>query len=154
MKKILLVFAGTLFLSSIHAQKITSDNVPLAVTTAFKSKFSIAEKTTWEMDYENFQADFTVGKSEFSSKFDKEGKWLETETYLKASELPKIVKDALSKKYGELSAYKIESPMKVEKEKATTYAMDIIKGENTYELVFDEAGELLEDDVKTSNKKD
>lgn len=154
MKKILLVFTATIFVSSVLAQKIATENVPSAVTTAFKAKFSIAEKTTWEMDYDKYQADFTVGKSEFSSKFDKEGKWLETETYLKASELPKVIKDALSTKYGELSAYKIEAPMKVEREKSTLYAMDIIKGENTYELVFDDAGELLEDDVKTANKKD
>ena len=152
MKKILLVFASAFFVTSIQAQKIASENVPSVVIAAFKTKFSIAEKTTWEMDYDNYQADFTVGKSEFSSKFDKEGKWLETETYLKASELPKSVKDALSKKYGELSAYKVEAPMKVEKEKSTTYAMEIIKGENTYELVFDESGELLEDDIKTTKK--
>lgn len=153
MKKTLLVFTAALFFSSVQAQKISSDNVPVPVITAFKAKFSIAEKTTWEMDYDKYQADFTVGKAQFSTKFDKDGKWLETETYLKASELPKIIKDALSTKYGELSAYQIEAPMKVEKEKSITYVMEIIKGETTYELVFDDAGELLEEDLKPANKK-
>lgn len=152
MKKIFILFTAVLFTCNVLAQKISSDNVPVAVVTAFKAKFSIAEKTTWEMDYDNYQADFIVGKSEFSAKFDKEGKWLETATYLKISELPKAIKDALSKKYGELSAFKVESPIKVESEKSTVYAMDIIKGESAYELVYDEAGELLEDDVKATKK--
>lgn len=148
MKKVLFLIASVVCSSSITAQKISSENVPAAVTSAFKAKFSIAEKTTWEMDYDNFEADFTVGKSYFSATFDKDGKWLGTETFLKVSELPKVIREALSKKYGELSAYKVTEAIKVEKEKGTTYSLEIVKGENTYDLLFDEAGELLEDDLK------
>lgn len=148
MKKVLFLIASVVCSSSITAQKISSENVPAAVTTAFKAKFSIAEKTTWEMDYDNFEADFTVGKSYFSATFDKDGKWLGTETFLKVSELPKVIREALSKKYGELSAYKVTEAIKVEKEKGTTYSLEVVKGENTYDLLFDEAGELLEDDLK------
>lgn len=148
MKKVLFLIASVVCCSSITAQKISSENVPAAVANAFKTKFSIAEKTTWEMDYDNFEADFTVGKSYFSATFDKDGKWLGTETFLKVSELPKVIREALSKKYGELSAYKVTEAIKVEKEKGTTYSLEIVKGENTYDLLFDEAGELLEDDLK------
>ncbi len=59
-----------------------------------------------------------------------------------------MIREALAKKYGELSAYKVTEAIKVEKEKGTTYAMEVVKGENTYDLLFDEAGELLEDDLK------
>ncbi len=153
-KKLTLLFAATLMATSINAQKIAADNVPQPVLSAFKAKFSIAEKTSWEMDYDNYEADFTVGKSDFSAKFDKDGKWIQTETYLKLSELPKLIREALSKKYGELSGYKVEESKKLEKEKETTYAMEVVKGENTYDLVFDEAGELLEEDLKSAVKKD
>lgn len=153
MKKTLLVFAALLSVTSVKAQKISSDNVPSVVTTAFKAKFSIAEKTAWELDYDNYEANFSVGKTEFSSTFDKDGKWLETKTYLKPSELPKIIKDALTQKYGDiLSAYKIEDAKKVEKEKETVYEMEITKGENIYDVEFDNEGEMTKEEKKSATK--
>ncbi len=153
MKKLLLFFATTILISPAFAQKISVDNVPAAVISAFKAKFSIAEKTTWELDYDNYEADFIVGKTDFSSKFDKDGKWLETTTYLKPSELPKEIKEALSKKYGEiLSAYKIEDAKKVEKEKETIYTMEITKGENVYDVEFDNEWEMVKEEKKSGTK--
>lgn len=153
MKKLLLFFATTLLISSAFAQKISIDNVPTAVISAFKAKFSIAEKTTWELDYDNYEADFTVGKINFSSKFDKDGKWLETITYLKPSELPKEIKESLSKKYGEiLSAYKIDDAKKIEKEKGIIYTMEITKGENVYDVEFDHEWEMVKEEKKAEPK--
>lgn len=153
MRKLLLFFATIISISSAVAQKISADNVPAAVITAFKAKFSIAEKTTWELDYDNYEADFTVGKTDFSSKFDKDGKWLETTTYLKPSELPKEIKEALSKQYGEiLSAYKIEDAKKIEKEKETIYTMEITKGENVYDVEFDHEWNIVKEEKKTDPK--
>lgn len=154
MKKLILFIFVALISFTVNAQKISDDNVPQSVVSAFKAKFSIAEKTTWEMDYDNYEADFTVGKSVFSAKFDKEGKWLETRTYMKQSDLPKIIKETLLKKYGELSGYKVEEIVKVEKEKETVYLMDIIKGENTFDVEFDSEGEMIKEDKKTESKKD
>lgn len=153
MKKLLLFFATTISISSAIAQKISTDNVPATVISAFKAKFSIAEKTTWELDYDNYEADFTVGKTDFSSKFDKDGKWLETTTYLKPSELPKEIKEALSKKYGEiLSAYKIDDAKKIEKEKETIYTMEITKGENIYDVEFDHEWVMVKEEQKSGTK--
>lgn len=153
MKKLLLFFATTLLFSSAFAQKISVDNVPAVVISAFKAKFSIAEKTTWELDYDNYEADFTVGKINFSSKFDKDGKWLETITYLKPSELPKEIKESLSKKYGEiLSAYKIDDAKKIEREKETIYTMEITKGENVYDVEFDNEWEMVKEEKKAEPK--
>ena len=153
MKKLLFIFSAAFVSMNMNAQKITADNVPQSVTTAFNTRFSIAEKTTWELDYDNYEAGFTVGKTAFSAKFDKDGKWLETDTYLKPSELPKIIRESLLKKYGELSGYKVEDAMKVEKEKETIYAMDIIRGENTYDVEFDIDGEITKEDKKTEKKE-
>jgi hypothetical protein len=154
MKKLFVFLILVIASTSLNAQQITIENVPTSVVSAFKAKFSIAEKTTWEMDYDNYVADFSVGKTNFSAKFDKDGKWLETVTYIKSSELPKGIKETLTKKYGELSAYKIEEVKKVEKEKETIYEMDIIKGENTFEVEFANDGEMVKEEKKTENKKD
>ncbi|MGZ4034366.1 MAG: hypothetical protein ACXVP4_05840, partial [Bacteroidia bacterium] len=79
MKKIILSFSlAVLFFNTSFSQKISKDNIPASVSDAFKAKFSIAEKTEWEMDYDNYQADFTVGNADFSATFDKDGKWLKT----------------------------------------------------------------------------
>jgi len=156
MKKILLLLSVIIASASASAQKIAKENVPPSVAAAFKAKFSIAEKTTWEMDYDKYEAEFTVGKGEFSATFDKDGKWLETETYLKPSDLPKAIKEMLSQKYGELSGYKIEEAVKAEteKEKETIYELDIKRGEIFYELAFDEKGQLLREEKKSDTKKD
>jgi len=154
MKKILLLLSVIIASASASAQKIAQENVPPSVAAAFKAKFSIAEKTIWEMDYDKYEAEFTVGKGEFSAIFDKDGKWLETETYLKPSDLPKAIKEMLSQKYGELSGYKIEEAVKAETEKETIYELDIKRGEIFYELAFDEKGQLLREEKKSDTKKD
>lgn len=105
------------------------------------------------MDYDKYEADFKVGKASFSAKFDKDGKWLETISYIKPSELPKIIKDAVSKKYGELSAYKIQEAEKVENEKEVVYNIEVKKGSYYYELDINEAGEILKEEQKDTFKK-
>jgi hypothetical protein len=154
MKQFYLLIAAALFSFQMNAQKISKDNVPAVVIEAFKAKFSIAEKTTWELDYDKYQAEFSVGKANFSAKFDKDGKWLETKTYIKPSDLPKNIRDAVAKKYGELSAYKIEEAEKVERGKQITYELEVKKGEGSYELEFDEEGEVLTEEKKSETRKD
>ncbi len=154
MKKTLLslLFIGTLNSISI-AQKISADNVPASVNASFKTRFSIAKKTSWELDYDKYEADFKVGKSSFSAMFDKDGKWLETTSYIKPSELPKVIREAVSKKYGELSAYKIQEAEKKENEKEVIYELDVKKGGYVYELELNEAGEVMKDEQKDTTKK-
>jgi len=53
-----------------------------------------------------------------------------------------------------LSAYKIEDARKIEKEKETIYEMEIIKGENTFDVEFDNEGEMVKEEKKTEGKKD
>jgi hypothetical protein len=154
MKKLILLLPAFMAASFASAQKISPDIVPQAVVDAFKAKFSIAEKTSWEIDYDKYEADFSVGKTDFSAQFDKDGKWLQTSTYMKASELPKNILKEVQKKYGELSAYKIEDAEKVEKEKETTYELDVKKGEDMYLLEYAENGDLLTDEKKDVTKKD
>ena len=154
MKKIVFLISVFFAPFSANAQKIDIENVPSSVLNSFNAKFSIANETTWEMDYDKYEAEFSVGNSNFSATFDKDGKWLETEAYLKIADLPKSIKEVLTKKYGELSAYKIEEAVKAETEKGTTYELEIKRGESLYELVFDEKGKVLKEESKSETKKD
>lgn len=144
MKRILLLIVFSVSLSyTIVAQKISSTDVPPVVAETFKSKFSIAEKVNWSLDYDKYKAEFKVSKSQYSATFDKDGKWLKTETYLKPSDLPKSAKENLTKEFGELSDYKIEDPEKVETKDGINYEMEVRKGELTYRIVISEKGEIL-----------
>lgn len=143
MKKLIILLSFCFLAPAMRSQSLALENVPLAVVTTFKSMFSIAEKIKWELDYEDYVAGFTVGKSDFSAIFDKEGKWLITESYMKPSDLPKAIKDVLIKEFGELSAYKVEAAKKVESATKIHYEMDIIKGEIMYEMIFSEKGEII-----------
>lgn len=143
------------FFNMGFSQKVATENIPAPVLTTFKAMFSIAEKTSWELQYENYEADFKVGKTEFSAVFDKDGKWLETQTYMKPSELPKPVKDMLIKEFGELSGYKIEEAEKIETfDKGIQYELKIEKGEIDYEMTFSEAGALIRKEELKEKDKD
>lgn len=140
-----------IFSYSIVAQKISGSDVPASVNETFKLKFSIAEKVNWSLDYDNYKAEFKVSKSEYTATFDKDGKWLKTETFLKPSDLPKVVKENLAKEFGELSDYKIEDPEKIESKDSVTYEMEIIKGDSTYKMVISEKGEIVSKEEKIPN---
>lgn len=151
MKRILLVFVFSVSLSyTIFAQKISSSDVPAPVNETFKTKFSIAEKVNWSLDYDKYKAEFKVSKSQYAATFDKDGKWLKTETFLKPSDLPKAIKEKLTKEFGELSDYKIEDPEKVETNEGINYEMEVIKGDSTYKMIISEKGEIVSKEEKTS----
>jgi hypothetical protein len=155
MKNLLMLGAVLILANETQAQKVSSENVPAPVMQAFKTKFSDAKKVKWEMDYENYEAEFKIKKSEVSATFDKEGKWLETESFVKPSELPKPVKEYLTKEFGELSAYKIESAEKQEKESSMQYELMVKKGEHNYVMHFSDKGEFIsKEDRKEADKKD
>ena len=151
MKQILLLIVFSVSLSyTIVAQKISITDVPAPVNETFKTKFSIAEKVNWSLDYDKYKAEFKVSKSQYSATFDKDGKWLKTETFLKPSDLPKVIKEKLTKEFGELSDYKIEDPEKVETSEGINYEMEVIKGDLAYKMIISEKGEIVSKEEKIS----
>jgi len=152
MKKIGFLFLlGMSFNGSSFAQKITDENVPPAVTDAFKIKFATAEKASWEMDYDKYESSFKMDKTDVSAKFDKDGKWLETETPVNHSNLPPAVKACLSKQF---NVYKENEIEKVETPEGTNYEIEITYNELEYEVVITEKGELVKKEQVREYKKD
>ena len=152
MKKIILAISfSALFFNCSFSQKISKENLPVPVSEAFKAQFSIAEKTGWEMDYDNYQANFVVGNADFSATFDKDGKWLKTESFIKPSALPKNIKNFIVKNF---PGYKIDDEtVKLETpEKGITYEMEISKDELTYEISMSEQAVMLKHEAKGTSK--
>jgi hypothetical protein len=155
MKNLIFILFTLLITTNISAQKISADNVPAAVTDAFKAKFSNAMKTSWEIDYDNYQAGFEAGKASFSASFDKDGKWLKTESYIKSADLPKVVKDFLTKNF---NGYKVDAPEKVEtpgksSSVSVDYEMELTKDDLTYQVSVSDKGIMLKHELKKEDNK-
>ena len=133
------------------AQKITPENVPVVVSDAFKVKFTTAEKASWEMDYDKYEASFKMNKVVVSAKFDKDGQWLQTETPVNHFNLPPAVKACLSKQF---DVYKENYIEKLETSEGISYEFEITYNEMEYEVSITEKGELVKKMQVREYKKD
>ena len=143
MKKIIyLLLIAAIMSNSAIAQKISADKVPAVVTTAFKTKFPTATKATWEIENKSeFEANFKLNGVETSANFDNAGKWLETETELKVSNLPTAIQATLK---SDFAGFKINEGSKIESVKnGSGYEAEIEKGEDTFDVLFAADGKVL-----------
>lgn len=105
---IVAVLAGGAF-----GQPLAADKVPANVRDAFQKKFPGADKVEWKLKTDkNYEAEFQLKDVEVAAKFDDKGKWLETETGIEQSALPKAVLAAIAKEY---KGYKTIETQKVER---------------------------------------
>jgi len=143
MKRLInLLLIAELMSNGAYAQKISVDKVPAAVTSAFKEKFPTTTKTSWEIENTNeYEAGFKLNGEEVSANFDNTGKWLETETEIKVSDLPSAVLDALAKDY---AGFKIEEASKIESVKyGNCFEAEVKKGEEAFDVLFTSDGKVL-----------
>lgn len=134
-----------------EAQNINADKVPAAAKTAFSIRFPKAESAKWELeDGKDYEANFKEAGTERSATFDASGKWLETETEIKAGQLPAAVTKAIAAGYADRKmkeAERVETP-----DRGVLYEVELIKGEDILEVQFNAEGKVL--GAKTENEKD
>lgn len=142
MKKIFFLLLIAAFGSiSTNAQKISSDKVPAAVTSSFKTKFPEVVNAEWEMEKADYEASFKKNGVEMSANFDNEGKWLETETEIKVSALPAAVSATLKKDFAD---YKVDEACKVESVKdGNCYEVEVEKGKESFDVLISTDGKVL-----------
>ncbi|HEY5391009.1 MAG TPA: PepSY-like domain-containing protein, partial [Hanamia sp.] len=99
MKKIIVAILIGSSISTVYAQKIKAEDVPLVVKNEFKKHFPNAKVEVWEKEGVNFEAEFDVNKIETSALINANGNLLETESAISVSALPKMAKEYLSKTY-------------------------------------------------------
>src|SRR6266567_4056088 len=88
------LLVSTVCLGSVaSAQVLTADQVPSAVKQGFQVKFPTVKLAEWKLKSDkNYEAEFTLKKTEIAAKFDSTGKWLETESAISRSKVPKAVR--------------------------------------------------------------
>ena len=100
------------------------------------------------MEKKDYEINFKYKGVEMSANFDASGKWLETETEIKESDLPKKVSVSVTKNF---AGFKISEVAKVETtDKPLFYKMDLNKGDEGYKVHFSPKGDVLK---KTPLKK-
>ncbi len=73
---------------------------PMAVNTAFNTKFPKATNVKWgKENAKEYEAEFKLNNNPVSANFGLDGSWVETETTINTSELPASVSRAIHTKY-------------------------------------------------------
>jgi hypothetical protein len=140
MKTTILVLS--LFMVSLFAS--AQKTPPAAVTKAFAEKFNTAEKVKWAMeDAKEWEAEFVMNGKEASASFDLAGKWLETETEVKISDLPAAVKAAIDKQF---AGAKIGECSNIDSPKFTGYEIAIDNKGKKMEVQATKEGKLIVND--------
>jgi hypothetical protein len=125
MKNLLLVLALMLAGLLVSAQ-VTP---PKEVTDAFAAKYADAKEVVWEQECPmTWDVEFMLGEVEKSALFTKDGKWLETESYVCRKELPAEVYKTLAVVF---DGFRIEELEGIEKEGFTGYDIVLSKFNTT-----------------------
>jgi hypothetical protein len=142
MKKIVVLLSAFLLISLMgYNQKITPDKVPATVKQAFTKKFPTGTDVKYEMEKKDYEINFKDKGVEMSANFDATGKWLETETEIKESALPKEVSASVAKNF---AGFKISEVAKVEApEKGLIFELDLKKNKEGYEVQFSPKGDII-----------
>ncbi len=111
------------------AQKIADAKVPAAVKTAF-TKNHPGVKAKWEMEKQNYEAEFILKGIETSEVYVASGSLVETEVSIKPSEFPAAV-------MAKLKGVKISEGAKITKADGTVQYEAEVKGKD---LLFDAKG--------------
>ena len=152
MKRVTVLLLSVFVVGTTNAQKIAGSEVPATVQQTFTQKFPNAKGVKWEKEDNTIEAEFKLGKEEYSASFDQAGKWLETESDIKKDKLPEAVSVSIAK---EFSGYKIEKVEKLETpDRGLLYEVELEKKETTYEVRFTAEGKIIKkEEMKESDEK-
>ncbi|MDH4473270.1 MAG: PepSY-like domain-containing protein [Fluviicola sp.] len=73
--------------------------IPDAVSASFKQHYPNAEDVEWEMEDNNYEAEFEANETETSVVMDANGGILETESEIEVTMLPKAAQDYMTTNY-------------------------------------------------------
>jgi hypothetical protein len=142
MRKVLLAAIIGLTVGCSNAQQNNKNvEVPEAVKSAFSAKYPNATKLTWEDEGGTFEAGFVQNKTEFSAVFDTQGKFMEEETEIKVSALPKAIVDYCKTNYAD---QKMSEAAKITMNSGEIkFEAELSKGKMHFDAIFDANGNFI-----------
>lgn len=161
------IIAGIAFVFSanmLSAQKVKSANVPEAVKNGFAKKYPNVKEVDWEKEDGNYEAGFKTilanmddpkakaKKRETSVTLDESGNILETETEINSGDLPKTIYEYVAKNY---PGFELEEATKMtDSREVVTYEVEVEKGKEEFDLIFDASGGFIKKEVGKGKEKD
>jgi len=142
MKKILVLLSAFLLISVVgFSQQITAEKVPAAVKDAFAKKYPAATDVKYEMAKTDFVVAFKDKEVGMYANFNSRGEWLQTETIVLESDVPKEVLTSVATNFVGFiitAVTKLEGPNDV-----LNYILDLKKGSEIIEVKFSPKGDVL-----------
>ena len=137
--KTIIIFLTFILLGTSYAQNLKIKDIPQNVRDKFNSSYSNATNVKWTKEKAGYESSFKKGSVDMSVIFDEKGNIVETETVIQLSYLPVEVRESVAKDY---SKYKISEAAKIESRGIISYEVEVKRGKDKIELVYDEHGVL------------
>jgi hypothetical protein len=154
MRRALAIFIVTASLSQpAWAQAVAANQIPAAVKNAFQLKFPAVRVVEWKIKSDNnYEAEFTLNRTDIAVKFDSTGKWLETESTVSRSTIPAAVRDTIAKRF---NGYKVVETQTVQRwnEQRVVYELHLENAKEVVKAQFDEDGTILNQSAKPKSNK-
>ena len=154
MRRALAIFLVTASLSQpARSQAVTANRVPAAVKKAFQRKFPAVRVVEWKLKSDqNYEAEFTLHRTDIAAKFDLTGKWLETESGVSRSTIPAAVLGTVAKRF---NGYKVVETQTVQRwnENRVVYELHLENAKEVVKAQFDEDGTILNQSAKSKSNK-
>ena len=123
-------------------QNTITAQVPDAVQTAFENKYPGETDPDWHTDSNNnWEAHFKQKGEKYRADFSPNGQWIETESSIKSSELPKAIKTVIKEKYGSEDISEIEFVTSASK--GTFYDVEFKQKGKNMDIEFRVNGDII-----------
>lgn len=146
MKKQFLLLAMPLMGGWLMAQ---NPSVPSAVNHTFLQKFPNLKAERWVEEDGIWEAQLHHQGREIEAKFTDAGQWIETEMELHIQNLPPVVTNGLASKYPNHQIQ--EAEWHESAKEGISYELEIEHGGKTIELLMDEKGTILAEEIEDEN---
>jgi hypothetical protein len=117
------------------------------------SKFPTVKRAEWKIKSDkNYEAEFSLKGTEIAAKFDSAGKWLETESAISRSKVPKAVRKTVDRGF---KGYKVIERQSVQRwnEKPLTYELHLGNAREIVKAQFAGDGSILSQSAKPKPEK-
>lgn len=149
MKTLLSALALTIVMAHQgYCQDIKNKEVPSVIKDSLSKNFSIND-ADWNKEGANYEASFEQKGNEISVLFDNGGNIIETEKEIKQDELPPSVHNVIKKEY---AVYELEEIARIDANGTITYEVELEKGNESFDLIFDMGGKVLNKILKQEDK--
>jgi len=139
MKTLNLVLIALFATTIVTAQDLKQSEVPGTLLANFQKEHPKATDVEWEKEMDNYKVEFDQDNYEHEIWYSASGAMVKMEQDITETMLPQAVAATINSKY---SGYKIDDCEKLTENNKTTYKVELEKGTDEKDVIFNEAGNV------------